>query len=33
MCAWMDENVVVFATTRVLTFGTIDYFFHLYSNE
>jgi hypothetical protein len=29
----MDENVVVFTTVRVVTFGTTDCFCHLYNNE
>jgi hypothetical protein len=32
-CAWMDENVVVFTTIRVVTFGTTNSSCHLYSNE
>jgi hypothetical protein len=32
-CAWMDENVVVFTTITIVTFGTTHYFCHLYNNE
>jgi hypothetical protein len=31
--AWIDENVVIFTTIGVVTFGTTNYFCHLYSNE